>query len=118
LESKCLDLGNKYTGEEFCEKVPFLRRNTDGRYKITEHHSFYGQVQLGLFVCNLRRAKLLLYVKKNDSVIPIDIERNEEFLYEFVQTLTLVHRTYMLPFLNANSNRLRMKPVFEKISSN
>lgn len=107
LEVKCLQIGKEYAGNSFCEKVSFLKMCTNGEFEMIKNHAYYGQIQLGLFVCNLQRAKLLLFVKKEPSFVAIDVPRDEDFLVHFVNTLTNVYREYFLLFLCKNENKIK-----------
>jgi len=74
---------------------------------MKKKHMYYAQIQLGLAFCNLKRAKLLLYVHKNKSVIEIDVPIDVEFANELVSTLTKVYFEKYLPYLVKNKAKLK-----------
>jgi hypothetical protein len=105
LEIKSLKVGKKYVGVRFLKRVKFLNCR-DGEFVMKKKHLYYAQIQLGLAFCNLQRAKLLLYVHKNESIIEIDVPLDVQFVNELVPTLDKVYFEKYLPFLCENKIEL------------
>jgi len=108
VEVKVLKIGRKFVGLEFLKRVPFLFLNENNEWEMRRNHEYYGQIQLGLFNFNLKKAKLLLYVHKNKTVEAVDVHINVPFLHDYVLTLTKVYFQFFLPFLCANAKDLRI----------
>ena len=115
LETKCLKIGKKLTGLEFCRKAPCLNVYLDGTVTLKKKYKFYGQIQLGLAVCNLQRAKLLLYVPQDRSCVVVDVDRDDDFIDIFLRKLLHVYIDYFLPYRVTNSHRDSVATLFTLI---
>ena len=113
LEIKSLKVGKETFGMEFVQRASCLERLKMGNEGLTlkKKHPFYGQIQLGLAVCDLEEASLLLYVHKNKSVITVDVRIDVDFIREFTSQLFNVYFEYLLPFYIKNEDRLRIRKM-------
>jgi hypothetical protein len=111
LEVKCLTLGKKLAGEEFCkqltQKPKYLEKNDLGVYTLRRNTAFYTQIQFGLAVLHLEMAKLILYYNLTyEGIIVINVPRDNDFIVEVLETLKHDYFSYILPYLLRNKTRL------------
>lgn len=76
-------------------KVPYLKRDGNGRIHLKETHQYYTQCQILLYCTGLNICTFLIYSEKYDSLI-IEIPRDEEFLQSVVPKLEWFYFTYLL----------------------
>lgn len=97
-------------GIELCRQLKYLSVSKDV-VSLKEKHVYYGQIQLGLALCNIEKAKLLIYVPCINDVCVIDVPLNRHFVCEFTAVLFDVYFDRFLPFLTANIDRLSIKRI-------
>ena len=110
LEVKCTKAGKTYHGEELALNLPFLTI-TNGVITMRKKHRFYGQIQMGLALCNLKNAKLLVYThcKKDNLVVPVSFDG--DFVTQMTGNLFNVYFKHLLPFLTEKSDKLKIKKI-------
>ena len=99
LECKCLKAGKTSDGLEFLRQLTFLEEKELCNFVLKKRCRFYSQIQLGLFICNLKKAKLVLYndkVKLNEYV---DVFLDIEYVKSFTVSLTHTYFNRCLPYL-------------------
>ena len=106
LEVKSLKVGKRLTGQDFLERANCLQKDADGMFTLRRRNKFFTQIQLGLALTNLKKAKLVLYVGRNNSIICINVLRDDAYISDVIETLTHVYFTYCLQFLAQNEGRL------------
>ena len=90
MECKSLKLGKTNEGLQFLRKCKCLTERSPGEFLLKKTNSYYTQIQFGLYICNLTRAKLLLYNDKSKKNIYIDVERDMDHIQELVRSLILL----------------------------
>ena len=105
LEGKALAKGKTFIGLNFCKRLNFLTILPNKKLLLKENSQYYAQIQLGLAISNLERARLMLYVHKNKSVISVKVKRNDEFISQLISSLTDTYFTHFLPFLSKNEEK-------------
>lgn len=118
LEVKCPVTGQTYCRSQLCERLPYLVKldesnNALSSYSLKTTHTYYTQIQLGLSILNLRSAQLVIYYnvkqedgKKDEGVIMIPVQRNDEFCKSLLSTLGCRYFEFVLPFLHTNRTKL------------
>lgn len=109
VEIKSPTKGRKSSGQQLLQQLPYLKL-VNGCYKLQEKHTYYGQIQLGLHVCNAREGILVIYSSFDRSCSEIIVPRSESFIQEklFLATLSNMYFQHYLPFLVKNKSRLRI----------
>lgn len=111
LEVKCPAIGTKSEdANEVCSKLKYLiRSKTNSCFELNKKHTYYAQMQLGLFLTDLLVCYLIIYHKKKKNVITIEVKRDDDFCKRLLPVLSSVYFTKMLPFLVSNCNRLKIQ---------
>jgi hypothetical protein len=105
LEVKCPVKGRTAeTFEEFVANIACLKKPRT-LLQLKEKHPYFGQIQLGLLLYNLKLGKLLLYWKKKKTVIEVVVPFNEIFVQRFVSRLRIVYFEHLLPYLYENKEK-------------
>lgn len=99
LEVKALQKGKTLEGIEFLQSLKFLRQDENNCFVMKENHAYYAQIQMGLFLTNLKTAKLILYIHKSGSIEVIDVPFDETFVRDIVRELSNVYFNYYLPHI-------------------
>lgn len=108
LEAKCPKLGKTLHGLPLLKKLPFLQVSAAGTVTLKERHMYYGQVQLGMALCNLKKTYFLIYMPCNNDIFIIDVPLDRQFVRQYTSVLFDVYFDRLLPFLTANSDRLKI----------
>lgn len=106
IECKSLKVGQTYEGLQFLQKCTCLMEGPVGHFSLRKNTTYYTQIQLGLFVCNLSRAKLLLYNHKGKKNVFIDVNRDIAHIRELVYNLTNTYFVHCLKYLCDNEDKL------------
>lgn len=93
LEVKCPASGKEQGIAELFQKLSFLKIDENGPY-LKSHHPYYGQIQLALWLSNLKQGVLILYSHKDDDVGIVD-----QFCKNVYNVLTKVYFEHVLPYL-------------------
>jgi len=99
FECKSLKIGKECTGLTFLRKVTYLKEGPVGHFQLKKRTSFYTQILLDLFVCNIKMGKLLLYNDVSKTNFYIDVPRDADEIKELVHSLTRTYFKYCLQFL-------------------
>ena len=78
----------------------------DNKFYLKTQHIYYGQIQLGLTLCNLKQCKLLINFKTSNNCVEIYVLFDEEFSSKFITSLSEINFKYYLPYLVANKDML------------
>lgn len=95
LEIKCPIAGKKSTVSEILAGTKFLTES-EGKFTLRKKHSYYGQVQMGMAVLNLRQTDFVIYAPFDDSIEIISIPFDEYFVKDLLYTLKTVYFNCML----------------------
>ncbi len=98
MECKWKKIGKSYEGLEFLQKLDFLVRTPTGFVLKKIGNTYYAQIQLGLFVCNLKRAKLVLYNQKSKCNLYIDVDFDVDYVNDMLLSLTNTYFNHCLPY--------------------
>lgn len=102
IEIKCPISGKKFSGSDLIIKLKYIKISNECRLTLNKNHSYYGQIQLGLLLCNLKMAYLVIYASVDDSIIVIDVHFDPVFCKQMFIYLTDVYFKQVLPYLNQN----------------
>lgn len=97
VEFKSSKIGKTMTANEAAKKLPYLiERNNN--YFLKKRHMYYCQVQLGMFITNLRFCHFIIYCSFNDSIFLIEVPYNENLVLNYyLPVLQNVYFKYILP---------------------
>jgi len=71
IEIKCPIYGKKFSVSNLIIKLKYIKVSNECRLTLNKNHSYYGQIQLGLLLCYLKMAYLVIYASVGDSIIVI-----------------------------------------------
>lgn len=107
VEIKCPVAGKLKSGMDLIKTLKYvLFDEVTGEIQLKKNHQYYGQIQLGLLLCNLSKCCLVIYEQINDSVLLINVEYDHEFCTNMYQSLTCIYFKHYLPFLVRHKDRL------------
>lgn len=93
--------GKDKTAKSVAEKLPYIDQSTG---KLIEKHMYHCQVQLGLFVSNLKQCDFVIYSTFDDTCHIITETYNEALVSDYIQTLQFVYFNHASKFLVKNYN--------------
>lgn len=109
IECKSLKLGKTYAGLQFLRKCKFLIETTPSHFVLKKTNSYFTQIQLGLYICNLTRGKLLLYNHKIKKNLYVDVHRDDEHIRDLLLGLTRTYFTHCFKYLyDKRDNLIKM----------
>ncbi|KAH6932312.1 hypothetical protein HPB50_004678 [Hyalomma asiaticum] len=79
--------------EEKASFVPYIQY-VNGQLHLKKTHQYYSQMMIMLYILGIREA--LLYVYSSKPSITVCVERDEEFLAEYVPKLEIFYFEYLL----------------------
>ena len=117
LEIKCKVNDANLDGDDLLDTLDYLRRDvTTGEWSVKENHAYYGQIQFGLCLCDLKEADLVIYweyenaeAKVEEKIFIVPVEVSPNFVLSMMRILFNVYFDYVLPFLCAHSDILEKK---------
>lgn len=98
IEIKSPTLGEKTSGIDLWQLLPYLKEE-NGALVLKKKHSYYGQIQLGLFLYGLEVCKLCIFCQCNSSVLKINVPFDVTFCKEMVCCLSEINFKDFLPYL-------------------
>ncbi|KAJ8672085.1 hypothetical protein QAD02_003344 [Eretmocerus hayati] len=101
IEIKCPVKGKDEPVQSFMSSLPFIVETEPGVYFLKEKHSYYCQVQLGLFVSNLKYCDLIVYSSFEDNYLTVQVPYDSVAIEEYLSSLTYVYFAHMLKHLIA-----------------
>lgn len=90
LEVKCPVEGKQLCGSDLIATLKYIRVN-NGELSLKSKHKYYAQIQLGLLLCNLKNAYLIIYSTFDNSIITIQVQFDITFCQEFYNVLTSIY---------------------------
>lgn len=101
LEIKCPDAGSKIDTDqdELLAKLSCLKKKADGKYGLKESHPYFGQMQTGMLLGNMKKAILIIYWKSKNDTVEINVDFDPKFCKSFITVLQKVYFTNLLPIL-------------------
>lgn len=106
IEIKCPVMGKTMCGLELLKSLKYIEINSIGVPSIKKKHSYYGQIQLGLLLCNIKQCYLLINEKMTNSVLLIEVILDLEFCKELYSSLNFIYFRHVLPFLLENKDKI------------
>jgi len=97
LEVKCPVEGKQLCGSDLIATLKYINVSNE-ELSLKSKHQYYAQIQLGLLLCNLFNAHLIIYSSVDNSIIAIQVKLDITFCQEFYNVLTsnyfneIVHR--------------------------
>ncbi|KAF5304995.1 hypothetical protein FQR65_LT18805 [Abscondita terminalis] len=95
VEIKCPYTGKENDESTFIQNCDYLQR-CGNDIQLKKNHTYYGQVQLGMVILNLKSTDLVLYSSASNNFLNIRIPFDEEFSTTFMNTLHDNYFNYML----------------------
>lgn len=88
-------LGKNATITEAIEGCKYITKNGDG-YTLKRKHVYFGQVQLGMAILNVKETDFVVFASKDNSFININVLFDKDFVIEMLQKLKFNYFTKML----------------------
>ena len=102
LEIKCpFSCREKPIIQEDTINVHYLYKSCEGRLRLRESHIYYTQIQVSLYVLNMRSCDLYIYSPKGS--LQISVPRDENFLSYTIPTLERFYFMHYLPLIYQQS---------------
>ena len=110
IEIKCPYKAKSFTETDFqvdarlsaSKKVLKFLKWKNNSLIINETHDYYYQIQATLFIVNVQHAELLVYASESDTLIIIQVPRNEEFLKKIMIKGSIRYFRFYLPEISTN----------------
>lgn len=100
VEFKCPVKGKEATASEVVRHLKFIDSSNLDQLCLKEDHSYYCQVQLGLFVTNLEQCDFVIYSTFDDSCVIIPVQYNENLVInDYLPKLQYIYFRYCLKHL-------------------
>ncbi|XP_054708820.1 uncharacterized protein LOC129221113 [Uloborus diversus] len=99
LEIKCPVLGKSETALRVIPTVDYVNV-VDNEYKLKKRHTYYGQVQLGLFLTSTKSCLFVIFCTYDKSYISVKVDYDADFLEKYLKKLKNVYFNQFLPFFN------------------
>lgn len=99
IEIKCPNLGVTLNTNDLKHQLSYLDKN----FELKSKHLYYGQVQMNMFILNLKLCHFLIYSKVNDKCICVKVTYDDNFVRKkMIPKLMHTYFTRILPILNTN----------------
>ncbi|KYM93672.1 hypothetical protein ALC62_15722 [Cyphomyrmex costatus] len=86
IEIKCPFIGKKETASNILTKLSYVRLPEK---TLQENHEYYGQVQLGMAILNLKKTDFIIYASFDNSIVVIPVNIDFKFLNMMLPALKL-----------------------------
>lgn len=96
IEIKCPVEGKKMSIDNVILNLKYIDKNVDGDLILKENHSYFTQVQLGMFVTGLNSCDFILYATFDKSVKIISVSYDREYVVKIIPSLMFVYFNYIL----------------------
>lgn len=74
-------------------------------WSLKRKHSYYGQVQFGMALLNLKSTDLIIYSSASDSFCNINVDFDEEFAKHLILRVNDIYFKSMIHFYCINKNK-------------
>ncbi|KAJ8685413.1 hypothetical protein QAD02_021206 [Eretmocerus hayati] len=101
IEIKCPVNGKEQPVRSFMGSLPYITESEPNVYSLKKKHTYYCQVQLGMFVSNLRRCDFIVYSSYEDNFEVVQVPYDAEAIQEYLGSLSYVYFGHMLKYLTA-----------------
>lgn len=71
-------------------------------FKLKKRHAYYGQVQLGMAILNIKETDLALYSSQSDTLLKINVPFDEDFAKRLLITVTKYFKNMLHVFCERN----------------
>ncbi|KAJ8669680.1 hypothetical protein QAD02_000939 [Eretmocerus hayati] len=101
VKMKCPVDGKKKTIEEIMGTLKYVGTSGPGMYSLKKKHTYFCQVQLGMFLSNLKLCDFVVYSSHGNScgIIRVPYDRND--MREYLKSSQCVYFCHMLKMLVA-----------------
>lgn len=83
------------TAKEVIKTCNFVKCEND-MYTLKTKHKYYGQVQLGMAMLNLKEADFVIYSSMDNSIIIINVSLDNNFVQHLLKKLKFNFFSHML----------------------
>ncbi|KAJ8685150.1 hypothetical protein QAD02_020943 [Eretmocerus hayati] len=101
IEIKCPVDGKSKTVDEIIGTLSYIETSESGIYSLKKKHTYYCQVQLGMFVSNLKYCDFIIYSSYENGCGVIRVPYDEDVMREYLKSLQYVYFCHMLKVLVA-----------------
>ncbi|KAJ8914873.1 hypothetical protein NQ315_014886 [Exocentrus adspersus] len=84
LEIKCPYIGKEKGADHFLGYCEFMEEK-NRQAVLKTHHRYYGQIQLGMALMNLRQTYLVIYSSQSNNYLQVIVDFNETFARDLIQ---------------------------------
>lgn len=97
VEIKCPVLGNHRSAVDVVSNLDYLTVDDASQYSLKEKHTYYGQIQLGLYITGAQECDLIIYSSFDNSFVNVVVKKDQYFLLNMLNTLCQTYFYKMLP---------------------
>lgn len=99
VEIKCPVAGKTKAAINMISDCKFLSKDKNGNICLREKHMYYFQVQIGMFICAVKKCDFVVYSSFDDTCIVIPIMYDESIVCDYISRLMYVYFIHFLPAL-------------------
>jgi hypothetical protein len=100
IEIKCPFSALKHNSmDELLNNLSYLKKELNGSRVLRQSHEYYTQIQLGMYILQVKKCIFCIYHSKMDEIWLIEVERNEGFIEQTVKKLKCTYFSIVLPFV-------------------
>lgn len=100
IEIKCPISGKTLPISSVVDGLKWIEKK-DNVLHLRKKHSYYGQIQMGMYLLNLQKADLVVYSSFDDNYISIDVPYDAEFIARIIPVLQNIYFNVFLPLICA-----------------
>lgn len=96
IEIKCPFIGKSKSIKEIISQLKYVQLPEN---KLKKKHQYYGQVQLGMAILNLKKTDLIIYASFDKSIHIISVEIDLEFINSMLNLLKEAYFLHMVHYI-------------------
>lgn len=104
IEVKCPVAGKKMTAAEVVLQMKCFKTDENNVLEFKTNHKFYAQIQLGMFLLNLKKCHFIVYATFDKSSMDFEIDYDETYILGLIASLKNAYFSYMLPVISEKYN--------------
>ena len=106
IEIKCPSVGKSKKASEMLKDLTYIDAKDINDVKLLKTNNYYCQVQLGMFISNLKNCHFILYSSENDSCFFFSVPFDEQRVVNgYLPKLQYVYFSHMLKYLSSEHDK-------------
>ncbi|XP_072385868.1 uncharacterized protein [Diabrotica undecimpunctata] len=96
VEIKCPMEGATKSVFDVLKTLNYLKKNENNIYELKERHMYYGQIQCGMAMLNIKECYFLIYCPYDASMVILNVPYNDDFAKKLLFNVKTKYFKYML----------------------